>query len=242
MIASIEGLILPRDPASLNAVESAGAAGPDRSGACRPLPDLAIEIDCGAPATRVCGVDEAGRGPLAGPVVAAAVILPEGGLPRDLVEAIDDSKVLKPDLRFALAPEIVAACVVGIGHASVEEIDRINILQATFLAMRRAIAALDPAAGHALIDGNQLPKDLACPARCVVGGDGLSLSIAAASIIAKVTRDREMIRLAEAFPGYSWETNFGYSTPAHVRALAELGPTVHHRRSFAPIAQLTLAV
>ncbi|NBB82068.1 MAG: ribonuclease HII [Alphaproteobacteria bacterium] len=204
------------------------------------MPDLAIEIDCGAPAVLICGVDEAGRGPLAGPVTAAAVILPAEGLPEELVRAIDDSKRVKPENRPVLADEIRARCVTAVASASVEEIDRLNILQATFLAMRRAVAALVPVPALALVDGNQVPGDLGCRARCVIGGDGLSLSIAAASILAKVDRDAAMRRLAVDFPGYGWETNFGYATPAHARGLADLGPTVHHRRSFAPITQLGL--
>lgn len=180
---------------------------------------------------RVAGVDEAGRGPLAGPVVAAAVIFTGGTAP----PGIDDSKKLRPAAREALYGAIMASAEVGIGQASVAEIDRLNILQATFLAMRRALAALAPPPGHALIDGNRLPPDLPCPATTIVQGDSHSLSIAAASIIAKVTRDRLMLDLAAAHPGYGWERNMGYGTAAHLSGLARLGPTPQHRLSFAPV-------
>ena len=180
---------------------------------------------------RVAGVDEAGRGPLAGPVVAAAVIFSGGTAP----PGIDDSKKLRSAAREALFAAIMASAEVGIGQASVAEIDRLNILQATFLAMRRALAALSPPPGHALIDGNRLPPGLPCPATTIVRGDSHSLSIAAASIIAKVTRDRLMLDLAAAHPGYGWERNMGYGTPVHLAGLARLGPTPHHRLSFAPV-------
>ena len=180
---------------------------------------------------RVAGVDEAGRGPLAGPVVAAAVIFSGAAAP----PGIDDSKKLRPAAREALFAAIMESAEVGIGQASVAEIDRLNILQATFLAMRRALAALAPPPGHALIDGNRLPPGLPCPATTIVKGDSHSLSIAAASIIAKVTRDRLMLDLAAAHPGYGWERNMGYGTAAHLSGLARLGPTPHHRLSFAPV-------
>jgi len=200
------------------------------------MPSLAFELACGrAP---VCGVDEAGRGPLAGPVVAAAVVLPAGELPA----GIDDSKKLAPARREALAAALRAVAAVGIGQASVMEIDRLNILQATFLAMRRAVEALGAALGgppaFALIDGNRAPEGLACPAQTLVGGDGRSLSIAAASILAKVERDRIMRDLALAHPAYGWERNAGYGTAEHLAALRRHGLTPHHRRSFRPVAQL----
>lgn len=182
----------------------------------------------------VCGVDEVGRGPWAGPVVAAAVILDPACIP----EGLDDSKRLAAARREALAAALAASGArIGVGMASVEEIDCVNILQASFLAMRRALADLraGPSLALALVDGKHVPPDLGCPARAVVGGDALSLSIAAASIVAKVTRDRIMVALAQQFPGYGWETNMGYGVRAHAEALARLGVTPHHRRSFQPI-------
>jgi ribonuclease HII len=179
----------------------------------------------------VAGVDEAGRGPLAGPVVAAAVILPLRGVPR----GIDDSKVLTAAQREALFARIEGCAIVGVGAASVAEIDRINILAAALLAMRRAVAAMPVVPRFALIDGNQLPKELPCPARTVVDGDAISRSIAAASIIAKVVRDRIMDALADSYPGYGWEHNRGYATPDHRQAIGKLGVTAHHRRTFAAV-------
>lgn len=198
----------------------------------RPLPDLAFERAALAEgATRIAGVDEAGRGPLAGPVVAAAVCL-RGGI---VSEGLNDSKQLSAARRRELSAELRASADIGVGLATVEEIDRLNILQATHLAMCRAVDALDPAPDLVLIDGNRLPEGLPCPARAVVGGDRLSLSIAAASIIAKVERDRLMQALAEAHPGYGWERNAGYPTPEHLAALKRLGASPHHRRSFRPV-------
>lgn len=207
------------------------------------MPDLAHERRLGhAPDFLVCGVDEAGRGPLAGPVVAAAVILPCGALP-DWCARLDDSKVLKPAARDALFDRIVAACPHGIGEASVTEIDNVNILQATFLAMRRAVAALPVRPALALVDGNRRPPDLGCRAETLVDGDALSLSIAAASILAKVTRDRIMADLARRHPGYGWERNAGYGTAEHLAAINSLGVTPQHRRSFAPVSrQLSLSL
>lgn len=185
----------------------------------------------------VAGVDEAGRGPWAGPVVAAAVVLGLGVVP---AARIDDSKRLSRAARDAAFDAIMALAksgeaAVGIGQASVAEIDRINILQATFLAMRRALGALALAPGFALIDGNLVPDGLPCPSRAVVGGDGSELLIAAASIVAKVTRDRLMAELAMQNPGYGWERNQGYGTAEHRQALVRLGPTTHHRLSFRPL-------
>jgi len=185
----------------------------------------------------VAGVDEAGRGPLAGPVVAAAVCFPGLALPPAARSLIDDSKKLSPARRNAAVAAILEAGTVGTGAASVAEIDRINILQATLLAMQRAVAALAEAPAAVLVDGNRAP-DLPCPARPVVGGDRLSLSIAAASIVAKVTRDRIMARLAAKHPGYGWERNAGYGVAVHRAALAALGPTPHHRRTFAPVRDM----
>ena len=179
----------------------------------------------------ICGVDEAGRGPLAGPVVAAAVIFVAGRIPKGL----NDSKQLAEEDREDLYPRIFdMAVAVGIGEASVDEIDLVNIRQATHLAMARAVRALSVAAVFALVDGNDAPA-LPCPCDTLIGGDGRSVSIAAASIVAKVTRDRMMAALHGEHPGYGWRNNKGYGTPEHLEALGRLGPTLHHRRSFAPI-------
>ena len=180
----------------------------------------------------VAGVDEAGRGPLAGPVSAAAVILDPKKLPRGL----DDSKKLSRAARTELFDLICSrAQAIGLGLASVEEIDRLNIRNATFLAMRRALEALAIRPAHALIDGNASPRDLFCPAKTIVKGDAISLSISAASIIAKVTRDRLMERLHEAYPVYGFADHMGYGAPAHLAALRAHGPCPWHRRSFAPV-------
>ena len=184
----------------------------------------------------VAGIDEVGRGPLAGPVYAAAVILNPERLPR----GIDDSKAMSAAEREKAFDKIMErALAVGIGSASVVEIDAINILQATFLAMKRAMEQLSVAPVHALVDGNRAPA-LVCPVDTIVDGDAKSLSIAAASIVAKVTRDRVMLDLDGRHPGYNWASNKGYGTPDHLAALERLGPTVHHRKSFAPVAQLKL--
>ncbi len=180
---------------------------------------------------RIAGVDEVGRGPLAGPVVAAAVILDPDRIPGGL----NDSKKLTAARREALLPLILAAAEVGIGSASVAEIDGLNILRASHLAMCRALACLTPDPDHVLIDGNMLPRGLTLSAEALIGGDARSVSIAAASIVAKVTRDRIMVDLAQQHPGYGWETNMGYGAPLHLKALVDLGPTPHHRRSFAPV-------
>jgi ribonuclease HII len=199
--------------------------------ACRP-PDFSFEADGPHP---VCGIDEAGRGPWAGPVYAAAVILDPAAIPGGL----DDSKRLTPERREELCEIIhLSAVAVGIGRASVEEISTINILQASFLAMRRAVAALARRPALALVDGHLLPPGLPCRGRAVIGGDGLALSIAAASIVAKVARDRTMVALSQQFPGYGWETNMGYGTKSHADALSRLGLTPHHRRSFEPIHKM----
>lgn len=190
----------------------------------------------------MAGVDEVGRGPLAGPVLAAAVVFPSG-VPRRLAALIDDSKKLRPDQRLAafVALRQSGRAEIGVGAASVAEIERLNILHAALLAMCRAVARLPRAPDLALVDGNQ-PPGLACTVRCVVGGDGLSLSIAAASIVAKVLRDRAMTRLAARFPGYGWEENAGYATLAHRDALRRLGPTPHHRPAFGTVRQLAIAL
>src|SRR5712692_1620667 len=195
------------------------------------MPDLVLEEECGG---LVCGVDEVGRGPLAGPVVAAAVVLDLAHMPRALRRSIDDSKALSAEERAEYCAAIRRCAVIGIGAASVREIDRINILRASLVAMQRAVRALGIVPDAALVDGTIAPP-LPCPARSVVGGDGRSLSIAAASIVAKVLRDDIMRELARRYAGYGWETNVGYGTPEHCRALAALGATIHHRRSFAPV-------
>jgi ribonuclease HII len=201
------------------------------------MPDFAIEKRRDG---IVCGVDEAGRGPLAGPVVAAAVILDRRRLPRLLRERLDDSKKLAREDREEYAMLLRRSAVaIGVGAASVAEIDRINILRATMTAMCRAVAALRTFPALALVDGN-VPPPLRCAVETVVGGDGLSLSIAAASVIAKVTRDRLMRRLAARYGGYGWEHNVGYATEEHRAALMALGPTPHHRRTFGS-AQLAFA-
>lgn len=182
---------------------------------------------------RIAGVDEAGRGPLAGPVVAAAVVLDPTRIPRGL----NDSKKLTARTRARLADEITSCARIGVARASVEEIDTLNILRASHLAMIRALAALGDA-DFALIDGDMVPRGLTLPARALVGGDALSLSIAAASIIAKVTRDAIMVDLAQQHPGYGWERNAGYPTAEHRNALATLGVTPFHRRSFAPVHKI----
>ena len=192
-------------------------------------PDFTHEAATGL--TLIAGVDEAGRGPLAGPVTAAAVILHPDRIP----PGINDSKRLSAAARERLAEAIKdQALAWAIAEASVDEIDTINILQASLLAMRRALAALTPAPQMALIDGNRMPQGLAVPAQTLVKGDAKSLSIAAASILAKVQRDRVMCELSLANPGYGWENNAGYPTPEHLSALQRLGVTPHHRRSFAP--------
>ncbi len=184
----------------------------------------------------VAGVDEAGRGPLAGPVVAAAVVLDPDSIP----PGIADSKTLAPEVREELYAKIMATSKVGIGIASVARIDRYNILNATLWAMCQAVKQLDPAPRLALVDGNRPPR-LGCETRCIVQGDAKCLSIAAASIIAKVTRDRLMMELGAAFPGYGFERHKGYSTREHFSAIDRLGVTRHHRRSFRPV-QLALGL
>lgn len=197
------------------------------------MPDLELERRLGG---CVAGVDEAGRGPWAGPVVAAAAILDSGRLPESLLNRLDDSKKLRPQLREDLFEELRVVADIGIGMAAPEEIDRIDILQATLQAMRRAVDSLPRPPDAALIDGNRAPP-LSCIVQTVIGGDGRCLSIAAASVAAKVTRDRLMAKLAQEHPGYGWERNAGYGTKQHREALERLGVTPHHRRSFAPIAR-----
>jgi ribonuclease HII len=181
---------------------------------------------------RIAGVDEAGRGPLAGPVVVAAVVLN----PLQPIDGLDDSKKLSEARREKLYPLIIErAWAYSVVVIEPEEIDRLNIFQATMAGMSRAVAGLMPAATEALIDGNKLPKDLPCPGRAIVGGDALEPAISAASILAKVSRDRLMIAMEEQHPGYGFAVHKGYPTPAHLAALERLGPCSQHRRSFAPV-------
>ena len=182
----------------------------------------------------VCGIDEVGRGPLAGPVVSAAVIIPFEVRKLPAFKEVTDSKKLTKPKRERLFDIIHEHCHVGVGEASVEEIDEINILQASLLSMTRAYQSLERECSHALIDGNKLPK-LSCEATCLIKGDSRSLSIAAASIIAKVTRDRQMGELDGLFPGYGWGSNSGYGAKMHIEALNKLGVTPHHRKSFSPV-------
>jgi ribonuclease HII len=200
------------------------------------MPDFVIERGCDG---MVCGIDEAGRGPLAGPVVAAAVIIDRRRLRGALRRDLDDSKALSRELREVCYAALLAGARsgmvrIGVGAASAREIDRVNILRASLIAMARAVAALGSAPDIALVDGNVAPT-LPCPVKTVVKGDSRSFSIAAASVVAKVTRDRIMRGLAERYPGYGWETNVGYSTPEHGAAIGRLGVTPHHRRSFEPV-------
>jgi len=197
------------------------------------MPDFSYEMRLGG---LVAGVDEVGRGPLAGPVVAAAAILPQN-LPKNLAAQIDDSKKLPQAKRIAILAALTATgAEFSIAAASVTEIERLNILQASLLAMRRAIARLPRAPDHVLVDGNQPPG---CPTPCttVIGGDGICLSIAAASIAAKVLRDRLMTRLSARYPHYGWHTNAGYAGQFHRAAILAHGPTPHHRMGFATLRQ-----
>lgn len=182
----------------------------------------------------ICGVDEAGRGPWAGPVTAGAVILD----PAQPIDGLTDSKKLNEAHREALYPEIRAKAVTfGIGWASPAEIDRLNIREATFLAMTRAIAIMGLVPGEIIIDGHCMPKHLPCPGRAIVKGDLTEPAISAASILAKVARDRAMVELCHRYPGYGFSQHKGYGTPGHSNALQELGPCGCHRRSFAPVAR-----
>ncbi|MBX3563040.1 MAG: ribonuclease HII [Sphingomonas sp.] len=197
------------------------------------MPDLKFERKYqrshGGP---VAGVDEAGRGPLAGPVVAAAVVLD----PKCIPEGIDDSKALTAGKRERLCAELLACARVGLGIATVEEIDSLNILWATMLAMHRAVDALGFVPAMVLVDGNRCPR-WPHTSQWVIGGDALCLSIAAASIVAKHRRDCMMAELDALHPGYGWASNKGYAAKVHQEALRTLGPTPHHRKSFAPVAQ-----
>jgi len=201
------------------------------------MPSFRFELRCEG---RVAGIDEAGRGPLAGPVYAAAAVIDRTRAARKLLRMIDDSKKLTLEQREEAYEAMIASGVVqfAVAEASVQEIDRVNILQATYMAMRRAVQALVERPEVVLVDGNRAPPQLGCRAETIVGGDAHSYSIAAASIFAKVTRDRYMHALAVTYPGYGWETNRGYGSQQHLEALSLLGPTPHHRRSFAPVTRL----
>lgn len=207
----------------------------------RSRPDLSLENRYDG---IVCGLDEAGRAPLAGPVTAACVYIPEDTRRKRFWSQVADSKILSPEIRAELYEQIVEHACFGIAHAEVSEIDDINIHHASYLAMKRAYeemrAAFSLMPVMALVDGKFLPQ-LPCAMTPVIKGDGISRSIAAASILAKVTRDRLMAKLHEAFPVYGWDTNAGYPTPAHKAAIEEHGVTIHHRRSFAPIRQYALS-
>ncbi|MEP1588046.1 MAG: ribonuclease HII [Tateyamaria sp.] len=192
------------------------------------MPDFSFETQIGG---RVAGVDEVGRGPLAGPVTAAAVVLDAAHIP----DGLDDSKKLSAKRREFLWAEIIACADVSVAHASVAEVDELNILRASHLAMERAVAGLRGIPDHLLIDGNMIPRGLTLPATALVKGDGRSVSIAAASIVAKICRDRIMVDLAQQHPGYGWETNMGYGSKSHMAAIQNIGITPHHRRSFKPI-------
>ena len=201
----------------------------------RSAPDFRFETELiEAGLCRIAGVDEVGRGPLAGPVTAAAVILNPDAIP----EGLNDSKQLGVRRREALAAQLHQTAQVSIAHVSVVDIEALNILGAAQKAMALAVSGLSAPACHALIDGNRVPADLPCPATPLVKGDTRSLSIAAASIVAKVARDRIMVDLAQQHPGYGWESNMGYPTAVHLRALQDLGITPHHRRSFAPVRNI----
>lgn len=204
------------------------------------MPDFKLEKSVCLP--NVFGFDEAGRGPWCGPVVAACVCFPDFNIPDLLATQINDSKKLTDKKRRALFPLIQeSGAIIGVGQASAEEIDQLNILQATFLAMHRAKQSVEEkgfCVPYALIDGNRVPKDWDIPVQCVIKGDSLSLSIAAASIIAKVTRDDIMCRLAEKYPAYAWDKNAGYGTANHIKALHQFGITPEHRKTYAPIAAL----
>ena len=195
-------------------------------------PDYSLETSALSLGARViAGVDEVGRGPLAGPVTAAAVILDASRIPNGL----NDSKKLTAKRREALSEELEAVAHISVAHASVEEIDSLNILRASHLAMERAVEGLPVTPDYLLIDGNLIPRGLSIPSEAVVRGDARSFSIAAASIVAKLCRDRIMWDLAQHYPGYGWETNMGYPSKSHRLALENLGVTPHHRRSFKPV-------
>jgi ribonuclease HII len=196
-------------------------------------PDFSLERAAGAPKLRIAGIDEAGRGAWAGPVVAAAVVLDPARIP----DGLDDSKKVSAKKRDALYDIIMDVAEVGIGYGSIEQVEVRNVLNATMDAMRDAVVGLPTQPDIALVDGNKTPL-LPCKAEAVIGGDGRSVSIAAASIIAKVTRDRLMQALDKEFPGYGWDTNVGYGTAVHKSGIERLGVNEHHRRSYKPIRNM----
>ncbi|WP_308720411.1 ribonuclease HII [Komagataeibacter xylinus] len=202
------------------------------------MPDYTLEHAHGG---RVAGVDEVGRGPLAGPVVAAAVMF-LSGVPGTLADSLDDSKKLRPRVRQQLYDTLhdTPDVLIGVGAASVAEIEQHNILRASWIAMQRAVGRLPQWPELVLVDGNAAP-DFGCPAQCVVGGDAISLSIAAASVVAKVVRDRAMERLARRWPAYGWERNAGYGTPVHRAGLMAHGATPHHRAAFGTVRRILQA-
>jgi ribonuclease HII len=197
------------------------------------MPDFSLEKEYSN--KMIIGVDEVGRGPLAGPVVAAAVYIPIENWGHPVWREVQDSKKLSSIRREILFSVIQSQCHFGIAEASVEEIDSLNILQATFLAMKRAIEKINIEAPYILIDGNRLPKTWSWEARAIIKGDTKSVSIAAASILAKVTRDKMMEKLGETYPHYGWSSNAGYGTSQHLEALENHGVTHHHRKTFAPV-------
>ena len=200
----------------------------------QPVADFSLENACGF--NPVCGIDEVGRGPWAGPIVAGAAILPQS----HGIEGIADSKAISRPERERIANLLDERADIGIGIVEVVELDRIGLTAANDLAMTRAIAGLSTSPAFALVDGKRTPKGLPCSCNAIIKGDAISLSIAAASIAAKVARDRIMARLAQVFPHYGWETNVGYGTAAHRSGLLMHGVTPHHRRSFKPIAEILL--
>jgi ribonuclease HII len=197
------------------------------------VPDNLNERDIGWPKKLIAGIDEAGRGPWAGPVVSAAVILNEKNIP----DGLNDSKKLSEKKRLSLYSSIYNFHFVGVGISSIEEIDSMNVLQATFLSMKRAIEDLNPQPEYILVDGN-LDPGLNFKTKCIIKGDSISISIAAASVIAKVTRDNLMLKLDKEFPNYNWKKNKGYGTAEHRNALELHGPCKYHRKSFSPINKM----
>jgi|TARA_B100001094_G_scaffold277398_1_gene286206 ribonuclease HII len=197
------------------------------------VPDNLNERDIGWPKKLIAGIDEAGRGPWAGPVVSAAVILNEKNIP----DGLNDSKKLSEKKRLSLYSSIYNFHFVGVGISSIEEIDSMNVLQATFLSMKRAVEDLNPQPEYILVDGN-LDPGLNFKTKCIIKGDSISISIAAASVIAKVTRDNLMLKLDKEFPNYNWKKNKGYGTAEHRNALELHGPCKYHRKSFSPINKM----
>ena len=197
------------------------------------MPDNLNERDIGWPKKLIAGIDEAGRGPWAGPVVSAAVILNEKNIP----DGLNDSKKLSEKKRLSLYSSIYNFHFVGVGISSIEEIDSMNVLQATFLSMKRAVEDLNPQPEYILVDGN-LDPGLNFKTKCIIKDDSISISIAAASVIAKVTRDNLMLKLDKEFPNYNWKKNKGYGTAEHRNALELHGPCKYHRKSFSPINKM----